>query len=818
MMGSTRQGAWRRWFAPPQLATEELTQSARTFWIVSTGSVAVGTTVLVLLILLQPASLPGRATSLVGLWGLHLLLTTVNRSGRPRAASWLLVVGLVALVTYRAWMLDGLRGPVVALYVIFVMMAGVLLGSRAGAITAGICFALGAGIAAAEQAGVLPEPEFTFSPFALLGYLAMYMGLALVLQNLIAHALRESLRRTEAELAERRRGEGERERLVHDLSERVKELRLLHDFARVLQEHRGSDRALLQQLVGRMPHAWQYPDSCQVCIRYGEIQVTTADFGEAPWQQSVDFSTSVASGRIEVVYTQQRPEADEGPFLREERVLLESLAEMLVSQLELRHHQRGLEELVHTRTAELRSAKEAAEYANRAKTAFFANMSHEIRTPMNAILGYTQLLQGDKSIQGDQRRKLDVIRSSGDHLLGLINDILEMSRIEAGRTTLAEQPFDLRVLLDQVRSMFTEQVKARGLAFDFPIDDGLVQGLLGDPGKVRQILINLVGNAVKFTDRGTISVRARSREINPGQFQVTIDVKDTGPGIAARDMEQIFSPFSQGESGTRKGGSGLGLVISRNFARLMNGDITVHSILGAGSTFSYSFQAAGVASDRLKRVTSAPLQRLDPAETRRKVLVVDDIASNRDLLQEELRWAGFDSRTAASGEEALQQHDVWQPDLVLMDLHMPGMGGLEAIRRLNASSSKAVIIVTTASADDATEGSVIAVGAHGLLRKPYPEGELFQTMSRLMQLRFVRLTPVPAVGPSLLPAPDFGSLGQSLPAQLVDELREAARGSRAARLIELAESVAQHSPEGADTIRSLTHDFRYNDLLAALGR
>ncbi|HEX2878051.1 MAG TPA: ATP-binding protein [Polyangiaceae bacterium] len=815
-MASQRPGERRGWFLAPQLATEELTQRARTFWLVSSGSVVIGTVTLLLLILEQPQSLAARSVSLLWLWSLHVLLTIVSRGGRPQLAGWCLVLGLVALVSYRSWHLGGLHSPIVPLYVIFVMMAGLLLGARGGTIVTAICLLCGLGMTVADSLGSLPAPQFPFTPFVLLGYLGMYMGLSLWLQSLIARTLRESLRRTEAELAERRRAEAERDHLVHDLSERVKELRLLHEFAQVLQQHRGATIELLQQLMDRVPAAWQYPECCQARITYKDLFATTAEFRDTEWKQTVDFSTSGGSGRIEVVYTEQRPEADEGPFLKEERALLKSLAEMLVSTLELRRHQQGLEDLVQTRTAELRAAKDAAESANRAKTAFFANMSHEIRTPMNAILGYAQLLQVDQDIGESQRRKLDVIRSSGDHLLGLINDILEMSRIEAGRTTLAEQPFDLRVLLDQVRSMFTEQIKARGLSFEFPIGDELVQGLRGDPGKIRQVLINLIGNAVKFTDQGKISVRTSARETVNGTFQITVDVQDTGPGIIATDLDQIFSPFSQGESGTRKGGTGLGLVISRNFARLMHGDITVHSVQGQGSTFSFTFQAPAVPNEQLQQIAKkAPLKRLDSGELRRKVLIVDDIVTNRELLQEELLRAGFDAKTAASGEEAVQLHDAWQPDLVLMDLHMPGIGGMEAIRRLRAAASPAVIIVTTASADDATEGSVTQAGANGLLRKPYAEGQLFETISRLMRLRFVRPTVLPSVVPSRAPEPRSLSL---LPAQLRGELRDAAQQSRAARLIQLADSLAAQAPAAAETIRTLTHDFRYKELLAALGK
>ena len=488
------------------------------------------------------------------------------------------------------------------------------------------------------------------------------------------------------DITERKAAERERERLLHELRERVKELRLLHGVARLLQQHRGSERELLQLVVDRMPEAWQYPECCAARITYGEISVVTPDFRAAAWQQSQVFTTSDAAGRIDVVYTEPRPEEHDGPFLIEERALLDSLVEMLVAHLELRKHERGLEELVTTRTAELRSAKDAAESASHAKSAFLANMTHEIRTPMNAILGYTQLLQRDSQLVDADRRKLDVIRSSGEHLLGLINDMLEMSRLEAGRVTLCSAAFDLHTLLDRVCSMFSDQAAARGLPLQCERAPTLVHGLTGDAGKVRQVLINLLSNALKFTERGSITLRASSQESTPGRALATLEVVDTGSGVAEDDRTRIFDAFSQAANARHKGGTGLGLTISRSFARLMGGDLTLEANSGAGATFRFTFEAA--CADAIS-VSSETMEAGDAVETRRK----------------------HAARPAMTSQPAALSH---------------------------------------------------------------------------------------------------------LPPELSSQLRDAANEARPLRLLQLADQVAQHSGEAANTIRSLANDFRYDELLQAL--
>jgi PAS domain S-box-containing protein len=613
--------------------------------------------------------------------------------------------------------------------------------------------------------------------------------------------------------------EREREKLVHELGKRVKELRLLHATARLLQHDRPFNSQLLEQLVVLIPTAWQYPECCEARIVYENIHVATAGWRESPWKQSATFTTADGNGLVEVAYVEERPAFDEGPFLVEERALIDSLAEMLVAYLELRKHQERLEALVASRTTELRAAKEAAESASRAKSTFLANMSHEIRTPMNAILGYAQLLGRDPDLGGDQKQKIDIIHASGHHLLTLINDILEMSKIEAGRATLAVEPFDLHALLVDVERMFRELTGNRGLGLAFEQDRDLPRTFSGDAGKVRQVVINLLSNAVKFTERGRVAVHTGSRPLGQDRYVVTIAVEDTGPGIDPANLAAIFNAFDQGDSKVRVGGTGLGLAISRNFARLMHGDLVVESTPGEGTVFTFWFEAdaTSLEANPGRDMHPVPLG-LDPNQPVWKLLIVDDVSTNRGLLDEVLSRMRFATRTAASGEEALAVHDEWHPDLVLMDVRMPGMGGLEAVRRLRESGSTAAIVAVTASGLSDAEDDARQAGVNAFVRKPYWEGELLATIGKLLGVRYV-YEPTGEQAHERVADAEPSTLSRTLrelPAVLIDQLREAAIQGRATRLETLADQVGQHSEVASDQIRALARDFQYDALVQAL--
>ena len=405
------------------------------------------------------------------------------------------------------------------------------------------------------------------------------------------------------DITERRRAEMEREKLVHDLGERVKELRLLHSTARLLQQRPASDRELFERLVEMIPGSMQYPHCCVARLSFRDTLVASPRWRETPWMLTAEFQSTAGEGRIDIAYLEPCPDADAGsPFMAEERALVGSLAEMLHNYADLRKYQQDLEGLVETRTRQMREARDEAERASRAKGDFLATMSHEIRTPMNAILGYAQLLRRDPALAQRHHERLEAILSSGDHLLTLINNVLDMSRIEAGRTTLAPAPFDLRAVLGELRAMFAALLAARSLELTFEGIGNLPRFVNGDAGRVRQVLINLLSNAMKFTQRGGIHVRASC--ITQEQHTVSIAITDTGSGMSPEVQSRVFGAFEQSALGASAGGAGLGLAISRELARLMGGDVVVSSEEGVGSTFTFSFQAG-------------PASQLDPVQPRR---------------------------------------------------------------------------------------------------------------------------------------------------------------------------------------------------------
>jgi PAS domain S-box-containing protein len=469
---------------------------------------------------------------------------------------------------------------------------------------------------------------------------------------------------------------------------------------------------------------------------------------------------------------------------------------------------------------ELAVAKSAAESANHAKSAFLANMSHEIRTPMNAILGFSQLMLRDPALTDTQHQHLDTINRSGEHLLALINDILEMSKIEAGRIRLQRSNFDLHALLGDVERMFRLRTDTRGLEFSVQCTGMVPQFVRADEGRLRQIFINLVSNAVKFTEQGGIAVRLDAAPVGERSVRLHGEVEDTGPGIAADELPRLFREFEQTETGHRAGvGTGLGLAISREFARLMGGDMTAESEVGRGTIFRFEMLAElAEAAEVPKPADQRRVLRLQPAFTGLRVLIADDTVENRNYLEQLLQPIGFDTRSVADGARAVEMFTAWKPQLVLLDLRMPVLNGHEAIRRIRSleRDSRTPIIAVTASAFEENRREVIDAGGDDFLGKPFREADLFEKIGRLTGASFLyadEATPEPATIVTLSPT----QVAAALPLELRTRLREAALRADFDQMLAIIAEAGPHAPHVTDELRRRVEQFDYPGLLAVLG-
>ena len=385
----------------------------------------------------------------------------------------------------------------------------------------------------------------------------------------------------------------------------------------------------------------------------------------------------------------------------------------------------------------LKRATEEAIAANLSKSTFLSNMSHEIRTPMNAILGYSQLLQEDDNLTKAQQENLKTINKSGAHLLELINDILDMSKIEAGRITLNPSDFNFIELLKEVEQLFKMKASQKNIDLSFTIAKNVPKAIYADESKIKQVIINLIGNSLKFTSKGFVKVSIEKLK----DHKLQIKIKDSGKGILKEEQDAIFKPFEQAKNDSKlEGGTGLGLAISKKFSNLMEGDIIVESEYKKGSEFTFSFgYLEGNESILKSDKEELQVASLSPEMKGLKVAIVDDRFENRDILYKKLNPLGFDTRMAENGLEAVELYKEWKPDIILMDVVMPVMDGVEATRQILeiAGNHEVKIFVVSASALESEQKEIMEIGATVFIKKPVMFNLLLAEMYNKAGVKFI---------------------------------------------------------------------------------
>lgn len=500
----------------------------------------------------------------------------------------------------------------------------------------------------------------------------------------------------------------------------------------------------------------------------------------------------------------------------------------------LSDYNRTLEIEVVERTQELLDAKEAADSANRAKSTFLSNMSHELRTPLNAILGFAQLLQFSKNLSPAEKTNVNTIIRSGEHLLSLINDVLDLAKIEAGRLALNEEKFSLFALLEEIEIMFRLKAEEKGLQLLVESSPDLPQYIRADAVKLRQILINLLSNALKFTSEGRITVRVGSRHGDRQSpdaiardsadfLMLNFQVEDTGLGIATDELDRIFEAFFQTKSGQQSHqGTGLGLPISRQFATLMGGSLSVTSEIGKGSIFELIVRVQPAVKSDLK--IQEPYRRpiaLVPNQPRYRLLIVDDKEDNRQLLIQLLNPFGFELNQATNGREAIDIWQKFQPHLIFMDLRMPVMDGYEATQYIKSTvkGQATPIIAVTASVFDPDNALFNPTCCDETIHKPFQNSQIFTALENHLGVRYIYEDSIPdTTSEKKLDNDQLTQALAKLPPEILVALEQATINCELQAVQDAIGAIEPYDRILASEFRSLAHLFDYPKILKILER
>ncbi|MCU0542298.1 MAG: response regulator [Oscillatoriaceae cyanobacterium Prado104] len=508
------------------------------------------------------------------------------------------------------------------------------------------------------------------------------------------------------------------------------------------------------------------------------------------------------------------------------QLLIRQLNKQLLAQSEqLQVQNRQLQQEI----IERRKAEAAAEAASQAKSEFVANMSHELRTPLNAILGFTQIMKREL-LSSEQLEYLEIINRNSSHLLGLIDDVLELSKIEAGRQVLNESSFDFYAFLDALEEIFQIQAEQKGLYILFQVAPGVPQYIKTDQQKLRCCLINLIGNAIKFTDRGRIDVKISCKESPIKSLNcwfLHLEISDTGCGIDAAEIDNIFCAFSQAKPGRKHlGGAGLGLAIAQRFVQIMGGEITVSSQLNLGTTFKFDIKIISVPGLDFPVETPLKVIGLQPDREAYRILIVDDNKDNRLLLVKLLEPIGFDVREADNGRDAVTQWSAFRPHLIWMDTRMPLMGGFEAAREIRSqekeldselceSNSRTVIIALTASVFEEKRAAALAAGFDDFISKPFVPEVIFETMGKYLGVRYIYQN-LPVTTKGCRKVNIFNEESEAflqknmaeMPLSWVAELEQAAKNLNEEGVQESIEQIPESNHLFAEALKDLLRDFR----------